>query len=278
LKKLSFTEIEKIFNDVLEALQELHDHGIAHRDIKLENILVNPNGHAKVTDLGFLKRTSGFEKEDIDNLLGTVQYLAPEYIKHGHYDYRSDLYAVALMLFECLSGRRWLAGKSPEQSLNYLYEINFEFPKLALSGMSVKFTQVLERGLANQPWKRFDSARSMRLAILSENGSEKPFKSVNVKESVNIQDVSARRKTQEFLSLKKKRNDRLILIALIFFVFVVATACIYSFARSMISAESAANTEAAFSDTVEIHPNHIDLNQVEDLNETNELEGYQLKD
>ena len=75
--------------------------------IKLENILLTDEGTVKLTDLGLLKRLdgdNGLTKTGI--LLGTAQYMPPEYVKAGIYDERSDLYAVGLVLYEILAGER----------------------------------------------------------------------------------------------------------------------------------------------------------------------------
>jgi serine/threonine protein kinase len=253
-QKLNTPEIEKIFSGILMGLDALHSRSLAHRDLKLENVIIDKNYNPKLIDLGFLKRVGGLESENLENLLGTIQYLAPEYIKHNHYDFKSDLYSVALMLYECLTGRRWLAGKTPEQSLQYLYEINFEFPRLALAGLPVKFQEVIERGLSIQPRKRFDSAKAMRLAILSENGSEKPFQQVSVQENVNIQLVNSRRKTQEFLSDKRKAHNRIMLIILL----IVLSALAFSASTLIMTFKNHKTSQAeAIKEEEQIHSQEV---------------------
>lgn len=210
-EKISHSNIDNIFSQVLAALGELHKNGLAHRDVKLENVLVGDNGIIKLSDLGLLKQTSGEHATEAGILLGTTQYLPPEYVKHGVYDFRSDIYAVGLMLFECLVGKRWLNDKNGAKAIRYLCDRNFEFPKLALSGLPHKYQRILERALAVQPWKRYKSAERMKLAILSADGNSRETPTVEVTENFTIQSVNARLKTQTFVCTKSRRQKWLYL-------------------------------------------------------------------
>lgn len=205
-KKLEYLEIELIFSSVLSALFELHNNKLAHRDIKLENVLIGEDGSVKLSDLGLMKRTDTSDNSETGVLLGTSQYLPPEYVKHSVYNFRSDLYAVGLMLYECLAGKRWLEGKNGQVAIDYLREMKFEFPKLALAGLPHKYQRILEIALASQPWKRFADAEAMRLALLSETGDASSSEAVQVSENICIRSAHERRKTSEFLSRRGKRK------------------------------------------------------------------------
>jgi len=206
IKRPSYREIDLIFSQLLGALFELHQHGLAHRDIKLENVLIRNDGFVKLSDLGLMKQLKGVSNTETGVLLGTSQYLPPEYVKHSLYDSRSDIYTLGLMLFECIAGKRWLEGKSGAEAVRYLCEINFEFPKLALAGLPNKYQRILTTALAVQPWKRYASAEIMRRAVLSEQGDPEPTQTMEVAHHLNLHAFEARRRTTELISIRERRK------------------------------------------------------------------------
>ena len=82
------------------AVGYLHSKGIAHRDIKMENILMDEHGYIKLIDYGFAKRFAGDEKDTVK--IGTPEYMAPEiYARTGH-DFAVDWWAVGVLIFEMM--------------------------------------------------------------------------------------------------------------------------------------------------------------------------------
>jgi tRNA A-37 threonylcarbamoyl transferase component Bud32 len=106
--RLSPKEVEPIMISILEALKYIHLKGTVHRDIKPENVMRTKNGEIKLIDFGIAKGGRG-EKSLTKNgrIFGTPQYMSPEQINgiREEIDYRSDIYAVGVMLFEMLEGR-----------------------------------------------------------------------------------------------------------------------------------------------------------------------------
>jgi len=97
---------------VAEALDFAHSKGVVHRDLKPSNVMLLPDGTAKVMDFG-IARARRFEgMTATDAFLGTPDYVAPEMIDGRGTDARSDLYALGLVLFELLTGRRTFTGES----------------------------------------------------------------------------------------------------------------------------------------------------------------------
>ncbi|MCB0320770.1 MAG: serine/threonine protein kinase, partial [Bdellovibrionales bacterium] len=160
--RLPAREIDRMFIAILLALEELHLHGIVHRDLKLENVLVRDDGAIKLSDLGLMKKldSEGLTRPGI--LLGTVHYMPPEYIKHGKYDARSDLYSVAIMLMEMLTGRRRLEGFEGREVIAELVRTKFEISGALLQTLPKKYRVILEKGSARDPSKRYQSASEMR--------------------------------------------------------------------------------------------------------------------
>ena len=111
----------RILIDVTEGLAYAHAHGVVHRDIKPDNILISGN-HAVVTDFGVAKAVSAATGESsltsIGVALGTPAYMAPEQAAADpHVDHRADLYAVGAMAYEMLAGRPPFSGMSAQQVL-----------------------------------------------------------------------------------------------------------------------------------------------------------------
>jgi serine/threonine protein kinase len=101
LQKIS--EVQRVFKQVLQGVKYLHDHHIAHGDIKPENVVFDSHGNAKLIDLGYCK-----EKRigsDLDKS-GTLRYAAPEILSQGKYNTHSaDVWALGILLFVMATGR-----------------------------------------------------------------------------------------------------------------------------------------------------------------------------
>lgn len=110
---LSAREALQLIIPVTEALATAHSAGLVHRDVKPENVLISRRGGAvKVTDFG-LARLDGNPNVTTEMLWGTAAYLAPEQVETGSADPRTDVYAVALLLFELVTGRKAFPGEDP---------------------------------------------------------------------------------------------------------------------------------------------------------------------
>lgn len=101
-----------IAEQVLQALSASHAAGIVHRDIKPENILIRPDGTVKVLDFGVARLEGGTVLTRADELLGTVEYMAPEQVLGDTVGPASDLYAAGVVLYEMLTGSQPFAAES----------------------------------------------------------------------------------------------------------------------------------------------------------------------
>jgi serine/threonine protein kinase len=161
-RKIGYDAIDRIFEQVLDGVQALHERNLVHRDIKLENVLVGTNGVVKLTDLGLMKQLGkkGLTKPGI--LLGTPQYMPPEYVRESRYDERGDIYTLGLMLYELLTGKRWLSHLSGQEVITHLLKTKFQISRESLVGIPRKYLRVLTRALDARPDYRYQSAMEMK--------------------------------------------------------------------------------------------------------------------
>ncbi len=111
--RLGVREALDIMSGVLAGLAAAHEAGIAHRDVKPENVLLTTSGVVKVADFGLARSVAGAVQTKGGMIIGTAAYLAPEQVSGGTSDARTDVYAAGVMLFELLTGTQPHTGESP---------------------------------------------------------------------------------------------------------------------------------------------------------------------
>jgi len=152
----------------IAGLQAAHDHQVLHRDIKPENLMFSAGGALKVTDFGIAKVVGGDGTlaTRAGEVVGTPAYIAPEQARGGELSPATDVYAVATMFYELLSGR--LPFDDDGDAMALLFKHAFETPTpLRESAPFVPdaIGAVVMKGLATDPADRFDSAEGFGVAI-----------------------------------------------------------------------------------------------------------------
>jgi eukaryotic-like serine/threonine-protein kinase len=140
-----------------EAVAFAHQHGLVHRDVKPQNVLLDGDGHPKVTDFGIARSVDLQSVTESGTVLGTSDYMAPEQASGGAVDAHTDVYALGVVLFELLTGRLPFAGENfVAVAMQHIHEpapsvLDFR------PDVPTRVALALERALAKAPNERFPS-------------------------------------------------------------------------------------------------------------------------
>lgn len=176
-------EVISIALQVASALEHAHTHGIIHRDIKPQNILVSGSGNnagsVKVTDFGIARAASS--TTTTGEAMGSVHYFSPEQAKGGFVDAKSDIYSLGIMMFEMLTGTLPFDGDSPvalamkhiKDSLPDILQLN--------PNASNSLVKIINKATQKRPYARYQTATQLiadlKSALVDDSGSfvkEKP--------------------------------------------------------------------------------------------------------
>jgi len=160
--------------DVAAALGYAHTHGVVHRDVKAENILLDSAGRrAMVTDFGIARLAESTAFTQSGTVLGTVHYMSPEQVAGESLDGRSDLYALGVLAFFALTGRFPFESDTPSAVL--LAHVTRPTPPIRSIAPTVPapLAAIVDKLLAKSPANRFDNAESL-VAALTAAGREIP--------------------------------------------------------------------------------------------------------
>ena len=155
---LPWHEALNVIDPVLAGLAAAHQAGIAHRDVKPENVLLTADGRVKVVDFGLARASAAVGNTRAGMIIGSVAYIAPEQVTGAPSDARSDVYAAGVVLFEMLTGRQPFTGDTP---LAVAYEhVNSDVPVVSslVGGIPPGVDQLLRAATSRDPRLRPDSA------------------------------------------------------------------------------------------------------------------------
>ena len=157
-----------ILRDVVQALGYAHKHGVIHRDVKTENILLDTvTGRSMVTDFGIARVAAAAPLTATGQVLGTVYYLSPEQVADENVDSRSDIYAVGVVGFAMLSGRFPFDGSLASAVL--ISHVVKPAPRLGDVAPTVpgSLAAIINKCLAKKPGDRFQSCAELDASLES---------------------------------------------------------------------------------------------------------------
>jgi serine/threonine-protein kinase len=205
----------RITTAVLEALQYLHDNGVAHRALRPEIILVDENDKVKLIDFGLASDATSrrLTYTNLADELGTANYIAPEQVSGKRGDGRSDLYSMGVILYEMLTSKLPFIGSSPIEAMKARLNASPIPPSVTWPSISPHLQEVLYRALEKDPKNRYVRARDFA-------------RDLQHLDQVGIEDRSELRNWQS----QKARLPRTILLYIMFLLIPVALLLIMVFA------------------------------------------------
>ena len=177
-KKLPDTRVLDIMAQTARALGAAHARGLVHRDIKPGNLLITPDGKVKITDFGIARVGDQVPLTKTGQVMGTVQYLAPEQATGKPSTPATDLYSLGVVAYEALSGKRPFTGEN--QMAIAMAHIN-EMPPALPESIDPRVQNLVLSCLAKKPNQRPESATSLAIraeALLREKKVKPTIRSI----------------------------------------------------------------------------------------------------
>lgn len=154
-----------LIGQLASALQFAHEHGLVHRDVKPENILVTPDEQVKVTDFGIARGPDATQITRMGIVLGTVGYLSPEQARGKVVGPSSDIYSAGVVLFQMLTGRLPFEAESAvAMAVQHLHEQPVP-PSQVNPALPASIDPIVMKALAKDPSDRYQSAAELQAAL-----------------------------------------------------------------------------------------------------------------
>ena len=154
----------KIMRDVLSGVAAAHSEGIIHCDLKPANIMITKQGQAKVADFG-LALLANKQQQNNDQLPGTPQYMAPEYIETRKNQTVSDVFSLGLIFYELLAGQKAVNGDDVYQLLNAIANVPIQPPSSHNNSIDEGLDALIMKALEKDPHNRYETAGEMLKAF-----------------------------------------------------------------------------------------------------------------
>ena len=169
---LSIANARRYGMEIADALAHAHEHGVTHRDLKSTNVLITPKRGAKVLDFGLARTLDTHQIDAISHsqrsltdegmIAGTLPYMAPELLRGQRGDQRSDIWALGVLLYEMVAGRRPFTGVTGfEVSAAVLHQE----PGALRAGVPAPLRAIIQRCLEKNSAKRYQNAADVYSAL-----------------------------------------------------------------------------------------------------------------
>ena len=166
---LPFPEVaEMIASEVARALEHAHGLGVIHRDIKPENVMIRDDGMVKLMDFGIAQIVDKERMTVTGQLLGSPAYMAPEHVEGKPLDFRTDVFAVGILLYQLATGQLPFRGKNPHEVLKRIAECRYAPPDMVNPMVGARLSRVIVRALKREPVERFPDVAPLRAELLED--------------------------------------------------------------------------------------------------------------
>lgn len=171
---LDLDEFHSIAIQAADGLQEAHDHGIIHRDIKCSNIMVSSKGHVKILDFGLAKLTEGTKITRTTKIMGSIAFMSPEQVKCEPLDSRTDIWSLGVVLYEMFSGQMPFSSDT-EHSLLYSIANKSHTPiKRICKDIPANIEAIINKCLSKNKSKRYNTASELKSDLIESRNELSP--------------------------------------------------------------------------------------------------------
>jgi serine/threonine protein kinase len=154
-------EAIRMFLQMCSGVQAIHSAGIIHRDLKPENILITDYGDIKITDFGIARTGTGPKLTEHGGVVGTIDYVSPEYLEKGQVDHRSDIYALGILGYEMVTGQAPFKGKTVIETMTMRLKSDPALPMDLRPDCPQELNDIIMHAMARDSEKRYQSAEEM---------------------------------------------------------------------------------------------------------------------
>jgi serine/threonine-protein kinase len=166
---LPFPEVaQMIASEVARALEHAHALGVIHRDIKPENVMIRRDGLVKLMDFGIAQIIDKERMTVTGQLLGSPAYMAPEHVEGKPLDFRTDVFAVGILLYQLATGQLPFRGKNPHEVLKRIAECKYAPPEMTNPKIGARLARVIARALQRDPDQRYPDVTPLRAELLED--------------------------------------------------------------------------------------------------------------
>jgi eukaryotic-like serine/threonine-protein kinase len=216
-KKLPQDRAVKIAFGICQALSYIHNHGIVHRNLRPEHVMVDAQDHVKLIDFGLAAQTGArritFTK--LSQAMSSPEYISPEQVQGKRSDARSDLYSLGVMLYEMVTGRKPFHGANAFEVMNDRLLENPVPPREIDPAISPHLQEVIYRAMEREPQYRYPNAHDFAFDL----------------EHLDQVGVAARPELQDWRKKRSAVTRKTLLFAAMVFVPIVIFALLFYFAR-----------------------------------------------
>ena len=160
-------DIVKYLIQMCSGVQAIHDCQIVHRDLKPENILLTESGDVKITDFGIARTGGGPRLTEHGGVVGTIDYVSPEYLEKGDVDSRSDIYALGVIAYEMVANEPPFQGKTPIETMTLRLKTNPQPLTSKREDCPEELSRIVMRALSKSPELRYQHAKDMLADLIN---------------------------------------------------------------------------------------------------------------
>ncbi|HEY7957028.1 MAG TPA: protein kinase, partial [Polyangia bacterium] len=153
---------------VCRALAHAHAGSILHRDVKPENVMIRDDGLIKLMDFGIAQIVDKERMTVTGQLLGSPAYMAPEHVEGRPLDFRTDVFALGILLYQLATGQLPFRGKNPHEVLKRIAECTFIAPERINPLIGARLARVIGHALKRLPAERFPDVSPLRQELLED--------------------------------------------------------------------------------------------------------------